>query len=82
MSSSKYKVLGQILKYARKQVKMSQVELAQALGVTQGTISKFENGDMLPSLVVALKLSQELDMAVIPTKEELAIAELAGLTND
>ncbi len=75
MTDSKYKVLGQILKHARKQIGMSQTELAQALGVTQGTISKFEAGDMVPSLVIALKLSELLNMQVMPTKEELGAAE-------
>ena len=50
---------------------MSQEELAQALGIAQGTVSKMECGDQLPCFEVALKLSHALNLDVVPKDKTL-----------
>lgn len=40
------KEIGLLIKHTRKQNKTSQTELAKLLGVTQATVSKYEDGSM------------------------------------
>ena len=52
-----------IAKYRAKQ-KLSQQELADAIGVSRKTISTVETGRFTPSVVIALKLAQFFDAPV------------------
>lgn len=45
---------------ARKSAKITQAELADAVGVTRQTIIAIEKGNYTPSVLLALKLSKEL----------------------
>ena len=53
---------------------MTQAELAEKVGVTQGAISMIENGDRSPSLEVLIKLASvlncKLDDLVMVNREE------------
>lgn len=53
---------------------MTQAELAEKVGVTQGAISMIENGDRSPSLEVLIKLASvlncKLDDLVMVKREE------------
>ena len=40
---------GEMVKYARKQLSMTQTELAKALGVCFATVNRWENGQVNPS---------------------------------
>lgn len=46
------------LRKYRREAKVSQADLAGALGVSQGTISKIERGVALPSLNLAVGIEQ------------------------
>lgn len=61
------------LKEMREAKNIKQVELADALGVTQGTISQWESGISNPSIDKLKKLAAELDCT---------IDELIGDNND
>lgn len=58
----------------RRQMHMTQAELAEKVGVTQGAISMIENGDRSPSLDVLIKLASvlncKLDDLVMVNREE------------
>jgi DNA-binding transcriptional regulator YiaG len=41
--------LGWVIRYLRQQLRMTQEELAQALGITVGTVSRWEKGRFRPS---------------------------------
>jgi putative transcriptional regulator len=41
--------LGGVIRYLRRQLGMTQEELAQALGITVGTVSRWEKGRFRPS---------------------------------
>jgi DNA-binding transcriptional regulator YiaG len=41
--------LGGVIRYMRRQLGMTQEELAQALGITVGTVSRWEKGRFRPS---------------------------------
>lgn len=41
--------LGGVIRYLRQQIGMTQEELAQALGITVGTVSRWEKGRFRPS---------------------------------
>ncbi len=45
------------LKYLRTSLHYSQVELASALSVTKQSVSNWENGNILPSVDILIKLS-------------------------
>lgn len=49
---------------ARKDAKMTQAELAEAVGVTRQTIIAIEKGNYTPSVLLALKLAQALTKQV------------------
>lgn len=48
----------------RKQTRMTQETLAQAIGVTRQTIIAIEKGNYVPSLVLAMKLAQHFKKKV------------------
>lgn len=56
--------LGERIKAARKQIGLSQAELAEKMGVHQATISQYENGSCKPSLGTVRKLALELGVSV------------------
>ncbi|MCA9327701.1 helix-turn-helix transcriptional regulator [Candidatus Saccharibacteria bacterium] len=49
---------------ARKSAKLTQAELADAVGVTRQTIIAIEKGNYTPSVLLALKLAETLDKPV------------------
>jgi transcriptional regulator with XRE-family HTH domain len=49
--------VGSVLQAYRKQKNLTQVEVAIAIGVSQASVSKFERGLLVPTLVDWLRLS-------------------------
>ncbi len=60
-----------ILEQLRKQMSISQLELADAMEVSRQTISSLENGRYNPSIVLAFKLARYFDKPI----EEIFIYE-------
>jgi putative transcriptional regulator len=56
--------LGNRLKVGRAERGLTQGELAQLAGVTRQTISSIENGEFVPSTLLAFVLAKKLDMPV------------------
>lgn len=56
--------LGNRLKVARAERRISQEELAKLVGVTRQTISSIETGQYCPSALLAFRLSQRLEKRV------------------
>lgn len=52
-----HKTIKNSLKEARKKRRVTQEELAKALGVSRQTVVLLEKGDYSPSLMIALKVS-------------------------
>ena len=48
----------------RKSKKISQLELANALGVTRQTISALETGKYNPSIILAFKIAKFFDLTI------------------
>ena len=55
--------LGEKIKFARKQKKMTQLELAEILGIHKATICYYENNAALPSLPIFKHLCQLLNLS-------------------
>lgn len=51
-------MLNEMIKKLRKNYNMSQVELANKLGVTKQCVSNWENDNILPSIEMLLKISK------------------------
>jgi len=74
MTIEERKALGYRLKAARKEKGLSQEELANIVGVKVGTISKYEQGDRIPSFARIFDLAEALgcDSTVfMPTGEDV-----------
>lgn len=56
--------LGNRLKVGRAERRLTQAELARLAGVTRQTISSIENGEFVPSALLAFVLAKRLDMRV------------------
>lgn len=52
------KMVGQFLKELRRERSMTQEELGERVGVTNKTISKWENGNYMPPIDVLMLLSE------------------------
>ena len=52
------------IQFARKDLSMTQSELAQKMGVTQGAIALWESSKRIPSLHMLYKLSRILDVPI------------------
>lgn len=57
-------VMGKMLRRARIWRKLTQVELAEKVGVHEMTISKLERGDRQPSLALLRRLAKALKVKV------------------
>lgn len=58
------KKIGAFIAANRKQKGMTQVQLAEKLGVTGKTVSRWENGNYMPDLSLLIPLSQELEITL------------------
>ena len=52
------------IRVARAEVRMTQQQLAEAIGVSRQTINAIESGKFVPSTVLALKIAQIFDKRV------------------
>ena len=59
------------IRVARAEVRMTQQQLADAIGVSRQTINAIESGKFVPSTVLALKMAQIFEKSV----EELFILD-------
>jgi putative transcriptional regulator len=57
-------VLNNRIRVFRAEHRMSQAELAEAIGVSRKTISTIEVGRFVPSTVIALKLARYFNVSV------------------
>jgi predicted transcriptional regulator len=51
-----------VISYFRKNIGITQVELANVWGVTQGTVSKIEKGTLVPSVAQWVEVCDILDV--------------------
>lgn len=58
------KVIGKFLKELRRERKMTQEELGGMVGVTNKTISKWENGNYMPPIDVLMLLCEIYDVTI------------------
>lgn len=56
--------IGKFIAYCRKQKKLTQVELASMLGVSDKSVSKWENGKCMPDLSLFKSLCEILDITI------------------
>ena len=54
------KKIGVYIRYGRKEKQMSQVAVSRKIGLSQGALSKLENGLLEPGVIVWFKLRQVL----------------------
>jgi putative transcriptional regulator len=69
-----YKVKNKVW-YWRKQINLSQEELAQIVGASQTSISDIEIGSHIPSVIIAIKISRALGK---PVEKVFFIDEMGG----
>ncbi|WP_083867484.1 helix-turn-helix domain-containing protein [Fulvivirga imtechensis] len=69
--------LGEKITKLRKEKKLSQIDIANAIGVSRDAISKYERGDIVPSVEnakkIALTLGVSLDYLVSEEEQQEAI---------
>src|SRR5450631_862374 len=78
-----YSNIGEMLRKARLDRKMSQFELAHQLRLTQGTVSRAEQGDDLRlSTLMELARALDLEFMLVPRRLVPAIKAIVGTKND
>lgn len=55
---------GERIRVARKKARLTQTELGEKIGVTHGTISKWESNEITPNIVIFAKLPEALGCSV------------------
>ena len=58
------KKIGQFLAKLRQEKKLTQEQLGEKIGVTNKTISRWENGNYLPPVEMLMQLSQFYDISI------------------
>lgn len=53
-----------LMKETRKKKKITQAQLAEAVGVVQATISDYEKGSITPSVDVVARIASKLELSV------------------
>lgn len=72
-------MIGEKIKTARLEKKLTQKNLAELLNVTVSNISKYENGDRTPKLKTLKKLEEILDIELLDLVEnKVVLAEFKG----
>jgi len=76
-----------VIKELRKQKKISQAKLAENIHVTQATVSRWETGEMLPTLDILTELSKYFSVSIDyilgnEQKNKPIISEDDELTNE
>ena len=56
--------LGEKITKLRKQKKLSQIDIANTIGVSRDAISKYERSDIVPSVENAKKIADSLDVSL------------------
>ena len=56
--------IGKFIQTLRKEKKLTQLQLAEKLGVTDRAVSKWENGKCMPDLSLFIPLAEEFDVSV------------------
>ncbi len=56
--------IGRFISELRRENKITQEELGEKIGVTNKTISRWENGNYLPSVEMLQRLSNELSVSI------------------
>ena len=56
--------VGKRIKLIRKRNNLTQVQLAEKLGLKQATIGRYENGSITPSLFVLMRISKKLSVDI------------------
>lgn len=56
--------LGEKITKLRKEKKFSQIDIANSIGVSRDAISKYERGDIVPSVENAKKIADVLDVSL------------------
>ena len=70
--------IGKFIAKCRKKVNLTQMQLAEKLGITDRAISKWENGKSLPDVAIMLDLCDTLGISV----KELLSGEKIDMEND
>ena len=67
------KMLNKIIKEKREELKLTQEEVAQAIGITRNYLSDIENGRYQPSFNTSIKLIKFLgiDLNLLPSMTDL-----------
>ena len=72
-----------MIKYLRQELKMSQKELGEKVGVTRQTINSLENGKYNPSLFLAYDITQVFNKMIFKEdREQYFIIEDIFIFND
>lgn len=66
--------MGEVIRYLRQQLGMTQEELAQSLGITVGTVSRWEKGRFRPSrlaraLIVEFARTHQIPLSLKATRQ-------------
>lgn len=56
--------IGQNIKFLRKKQGLNQTQLGEALGITKGAVSGYENGSSIPGVETLIKIAQLLEISV------------------
>lgn len=56
--------IGTAIKAYRTKAEMTQLELADSLGVTQGLIAQFERGSKIPSMILGASIAKALHCTI------------------
>lgn len=72
------KLTGKIISKRRKEMGLTQLQLAQLLNISNRTVSKWENGDGFPDITMLPDISRELNISI----DELLTGEKPVIKND
>lgn len=56
--------IGAQVRVWRKRRRLSQIQLAERAGITQSTLSNYENGKREPSIGTLIRIAEELDVSL------------------
>ena len=78
-------MLGENIRKYRCELKLSQIELAKALGVSKQSVSNWENNNILPSLEMVTSLARLFSVsldALVGQAEDREYLDVSGLSGE
>lgn len=79
MAKRKKQTVGEAIREARLAAGLTQVELAQRVGIPQSHVSRYERGERIPTLQSLVRIGEAMELSTVVTAADVRLVKSADL---